>query len=100
MAESLPKALPMRLMLAMRWSNSISSTRSIRCSIAKVVHSVPCRPRRRLFRDSNSFGRAGLRLLFAGAGGDQRPIGGAHCHVDEWIVQRTGIRERHIAAEG
>lgn len=45
------------------------------------VRSVPHQPRRRMFRDQDSFGRAGLRLLSAGAGGDQRPIGGAHRHV-------------------
>ncbi|MGY4453466.1 glycerol-3-phosphate acyltransferase PlsX [Bradyrhizobium sp. i1.3.1] len=63
-----------------------------------VVHLVPCRPRRRLFRDSNSFGRAGLRLLFAGAGGDQRPAGGAHRHVRR--MDRAAHRHSRAAYRG
>ena len=48
-----------------------------------------------------TFGRARLRLLPAGAGTDQCRTGEEGRHVTiEWIVQRTGIPQRHIAAEG
>ena len=46
-------------------------------------------------------GRARRRLLPAGARRDQRASSRSAVDTsDEWIVQRTGIRERHIAAPG
>ena len=46
-------------------------------------------------------GHQGSRRLPAGAGGDQcRPRQVGRHHPIEWITERTGIKERRIAAEG
>src|ERR1700689_2348272 len=80
MAEPTPKALPMPSMLAMTWSVTISSTRSIRCSIATAARLDRHGPRRRLSRELNTFGGAGLRLLSAAADPDQCRTGAADRH--------------------
>ena len=51
------------------------------------------------FRDRDTFGRAGLRLLHLPEQ-CSNSMPSARSTSDEWIVQRTGIRERHIAADG
>ena len=53
------------------------------------------RPRERV-----AFGRARLRQLSAGRVLTNDELAQSVDTSDEWIVQRTGIRERHIAADG
>ena len=96
----MPKALPTPSMLAMRRSATISSPRSIECSIATAVRWPGA-------------DRAGGCLVTAkrsvvlGCGSylPQKVLTNAELAAridtsDEWIVQRTGIQQRHIAAEG
>src|SRR6202790_1361672 len=94
-------ALPMPSMLAMRWPGTISSTRSIKCLNATVARASPraCHPGGRLV--------TALRSVVLGCGSylPQRILTNAELAAridtsDEWIVQRTGIKQRHIAAEG
>ena len=73
-----PKALPTQSMLAMRWSAAISSPRS---SAQSRRQCTGRRSRRRLSRDCDTFGRARLRLLFAGEDADQCRIGDPHRYV-------------------
>src|SRR3954454_12048248 len=91
MAEPTPKALPMRLMLAMRRSVTISSPRSTGYSIATAARSDLRRPRRRPSRDCNTFGGARLRLLSATADSDECRTGGADRHLRR--VDRTAYRD-------
>src|SRR5436190_15139754 len=91
MAEPTRKALPMRLMLAMRRSVTISSPRSTGYSIATAARSDLRRPRRRPSRDCNTFGGARLRLLSAAADPDQRRTGGADRYVRR--VDRSAYRD-------
>src|SRR6201994_4682423 len=101
MAEPTPTALPMPSMLAMRWPGTISSTRSIKCLNATVARVSPsaCHPGGHLV--------TAIRWVVLGCGSylPQRILTNAELATqidtsDEWIVQRTGIRQRHIAADG
>src|ERR1700749_608795 len=101
MAEPTPTALPMPSMLAMRWPGTISSTRSIKCLNATVARVSPsaCHPGGHLV--------TAIRSVVLGCGSylPQRILTNAELAAqvdtsDEWIVQRTRICQRHIAAEG
>ena len=90
---------PLRSISATTWCATICWPRSSRrwCREARVVAEAPC-------------GRSGivtLRSVILGAGCylPERVLTNAELASqvdtsDDWIVQRTGIRERHIAADG
>src|SRR3979490_161019 len=90
-------ALPTRSMLAMTWPATISSPRSIKCSIATAAHSLQRRPRRRLSRDCNTFGGAGLWLVSAAADPHQCRTGGADRNLPR---MDRAAHPPPIAAEG
>src|ERR1700753_218435 len=99
MAESTPKALLMPSMLAMRRPVTISSPRSIRCSQSRWQRADA----------DHSGGRfvTAIRSVVLGSGSylPRQVLTNAELAAridtsDEWIVQRTGIKQRHIAAEG
>src|SRR5689334_23963149 len=98
MAESAPKALPTRWMLAMRPSTTISSPRSTTCSIVTAAHWPSD-------RTGGCFVTA-IRSVVLGCGSylPQKVLTNAELAAridtsDDWIVQRTGIRQRHVAAD-
>src|SRR6185437_2484784 len=71
----------------------------MKCLIAMVGRFCRSRPRRRLSLTIRSV------VLGCGSYLPQQTLTNAELAAridtsDEWIVQRTGIRERHIAAEG
>ena len=98
----MPKASPRRSTSATTWS-ATSLLAKISDTLDQYVrgNGGMRRDRRSSLVTVAAFGRARLRQLPAGARPHQRrPRPQMVDTIDEWIVQRTGIRERHIAAPG
>ena len=86
---------------ATTWCVTSCSPRSDRLSAGEGVPAPGPRAARGAWhRERNAFGRARLRQLSAQPGSDQCGASRMVDTSDEWITQRTGIRERHIAGEG